>query len=1070
MDTRTFDTISDILSIWTKLVYEKPDAAVIVDGADASKVFTRRNVDELSARVRAWLKQQSVGREDMVMIDLPRGAAGMIAMLGVWKAGAAFIMVETNYPPERIEFIKKDAGVKTVIDIDVWQEIMEMDPLYGFDTADIHDAAFAVYTSGSTGRPKGVLHEYGTLKMNLMCGIAKNQFEVSDSYHIAHIAPFSFVASIKIALVSFSTGLVMYILPYETIKNPIRLKMYFLENKINCAFLTPSLLRSAGTDFGPYLKVVITGSEPAGGIDPGDIILINTYTMSESAFTVTEFMLDKKYDICPVGTPNIPGLGLKLLDEMGNETAPGEEGEICFNNPFFREYIGLPEETAEVKRGGLYHTGDLGRFDENGQLVLTGRINDMVKINGNRVEPSEIEVVAKRVLPIDQCIVKGFIDAKRSFLCLFYTADMPIDVAAAREKLSEDLPYYMMPAYFIKLDEIPVLPNGKINKRALKAPDPTSAGAYVPPRNDVEKKICQAMEKVLDLKKISIYDDFYDIGGDSLASMSVLAETGIEDLNAMDVFKGRTPEKIAAIYEENRRKQSGISAEEYEAEARKRPLKMTAVQMDMFDRQLYNPKKTMFNLPQIFVTDDLSSAEKFETVLNQVARNHPAFSMIIEFGEEDLPVLRYVPERCPVIRLEEMSEEQFQALRPNLVGLHPLVGHTLFEVRLIRTEAHVYLFFNPHHIVIDGMGYQALFANIARAYRGEPLVPDTFCTFLARNEELQESERHYEDKAFLENLYGGKEWARDLIPDLKSNENLMETVPFPIQISVKDAEQFEKISKLSRNGLFTIAAMMALSKCLEKDDIMIAWGFHNRTDASEMRAVGQLATVLPLGISFSEYETLQDLYTEMKQQSAAVLEHCTYEYTYSLDNVFESDSMCVVYETAAIADQGTLSEIGLVSGQGSAEVISTNNVALLNMVVFVYEFPETIQPLLVYSKSVYSDKVINEYLEAFTECLKNIVAATDPVNTKIADLMRSEEKSEESEKINPDTKVKDLAREYPWVEKKLPDVFPEAKKYLSNPLTRRVLMGMTLGVVASQLGIPFEEMREKIRVLLASNP
>ena len=1069
MDSSKFDAIPDILAIWTKLVQEKPDADVIVEGADASKKFSRKKVDELSAKVRAWLKQRSVGREDMVMIRLPRGAAGMIAMLGVWKAGAAFIVVETSYPEERIEYIKQDARVKAVIDIDAWMEIVDTEPLYGFDTADIHDAAFAVYTSGSTGRPKGVLHEYGTIKMNLVCGIGKNQFDISDSYHVAHIAPFSFVASIKIALISFSTGMVMYILPYETIKNPIRLKMYFIDNQINCAFLTPSLLRTAGTDFGPYLKVIVTGSEPAGGIDPKDIILINTYTMSESAFTVTEFILDKKYDICPVGTPNIPWLGLKLLDEEGKETAPGEEGEICFANPFFREYIGLTAETAEAKRGGLYHSGDLGRFDEDGQLILTGRINDMVKINGNRVEPSEIEVLAKRILDIDHCIVKGFIEARRSFLCLYYLGDHEIDVAAAREKLAENLPYYMIPAYFIRLPEIPVLANGKVNKRALKAPDPSSSEAYVPPRNDVEKRICRAMEKVLELERVSIFDDFYDIGGDSLASMSVLAETGIEDLNAMDVFKGRTPEKIAAIYEENKKKKTGVSAEEYEAAARKRALPLTAVQMDMFDRQLYNPKKTMFNLPQIFVTDDLASAEKFEEVLNQVAQNHPSFSMVLEFGPDDLPVQRYMPERCPVIKLEEMTEAEFQELRPNLVGLHRLVGHTLFEVRLIRTEAHVYLFFNPHHIVIDGMGYQALFANIARAYKGEPLVPDTFCTFLARNEELKKSERHFQDKAFLDNLYGGKDWARDLIPDLKSNENLMETIPFLIQVSVKDAEKFENLSKLSRNGLFTIAAMMALSKCMGKDDIMISWGFHNRTDASEMRAVGQLATVLPLGISFSEYDTLQDLYVEMKQQSAVVLEHCTYEYTYSLDNVFESDSLCVVYETAAIADQGTLSEIGLAPGQGSAEVISTNNVALLNMVVFVYEFTETIQPLLVYSKSVYSDKVIGEYSEAFVDCLKKIVAAEDPANTKIADLMKSEGKKEEYEGIGPDTKVKDLAKEYPWLEAQLPQAFPEAEKYIRNPLTRRVLLGMPLSAVAQHLGVPFEDLKAKILTMIEKN-
>ena len=105
----------------------------------------------------------------------------------------------------------------------------------------------------------------------------------------------------------------------------------------------------------------------------------------------------------------------KLLDEDGREAAPGEEGEICFYNPFFRGYIGLPEETEQAKRGGIYHSGDLGRFDDRGQLLLTGRVNDMIKINGNRVEPAEIEVVARDLLGIDHCIVKGFIDENQDF-------------------------------------------------------------------------------------------------------------------------------------------------------------------------------------------------------------------------------------------------------------------------------------------------------------------------------------------------------------------------------------------------------------------------------------------------------------------------------------------------------------------------------------------------------------------------------------------------------------------------------------------------------------------------------
>lgn len=1068
MDSKFFETVPDISTLWPKLVEEKPDEVIIVEGADASTTFTRKAVDNLSAKVRAWLKAQSIGREDMVMIALPRGAAALISMLGIWKAGAAFVVVEANYPKDRIEYIKKDGNVKAVIDIDAWMEIMEVSPLYGFEPHDIHDATFAVYTSGSTGRPKGVLHEYGTLKMNHACGICKNQFELNSDFRTALTAPFSFVASVKVIMVTFTIGMIAFVLPFEIIKNPLKLKMYLIDNQITSVFLPPSLLRSVGTDFGPYIKFIICSSEPAGGVEPGATLLFNTYVMSETAFTVGEFIIDQKYDVCPVGVPNTDILGLKLLDEDGNEVPAGESGEICFNNPFFRGYIGLDEETETAKRGGIFHSGDLGRFDENGNLVLTGRNNDMVKINGNRVEPSEIEAVAKSSLPIKDCIVKGFIDPKRTFLCLYYMADQYLSAGEAREVLSENLPYYMIPSYFIRLDSFPRLPNGKLDKKSLKAPKAGTREAYVAPRNDIEKRICQAMAHVLGIARVGVFDDFYDIGGDSLSSMSVLAETGLEDLNAMDIFMGRTVDGIARLYEENRKNRTGLSPEEYEQKARQKVHPLTVAQLDIFDRQLYNPKETMWNLPQMFVTSRLEDADKLKDALNKVIKNHPVFSMGLEFGEDDLPVQRYDESYTPVVEIEDMTEEEFAAERNTMVGLHKLMHSSLFEVRLIRTEAKLYVFFNPHHIMIDGMGYQALFTNVARAYKGQELIPDTYCTYLSREEEIRDSEKYIRDMEFWQDYYSGKDWCRELIPDQESTENLMNLLPIPVQVSVKDAEKFEAVSKLSRNGLFSLAAMMALSEVTGRDDIMIAWAFHNRTDVSRMRAVGLLIITLPLGISFSEFETFADLYEEIRKQSALGIEHNSYEMTKATDNAFEADTLNVVYETAAIADQGALAEIGLKPGQDTEEAVNNNKAALQNFAMLVYEFPEVIQPIVIYSKSLFSDELMERYSDAFVDYLHKIIGITDPEHTRVSDLMETAPKEEQSG-ISPDTRVRDLAKAYPWMESRLPEFFPDAEKHLKNPLSRRVLMGMKLGALANQMGQSFEELLGIIQKLIKEN-
>jgi hypothetical protein len=440
--------------------------------------------------------------------------------------------------------------------------------------------------------------------------------------------------------------------------------------------------------------------------------------------------------------------------------------------------------------------------------------------------------------------------------------------------------------------------------------------------------------------------------------------------------------------------------------------------------------------------------------------------MVLEFGENDLPIQRYDESTCPVMEIEEMTEEEYAKIKPGLVRLHRLMGHPLFEVRLIRTEQKVYLFFNPHHIMIDGMGYQALYTNVARAVRGEELLTDTFCTFLAQDHALRTSKKYEEDKEFFDILYGSRNWCRQLIPDLNSHENLMNFLPLPIQVSIEDAVSFENASKLSRNGLFTIATMMAMAKCTGMDDIMIAWSFHNRTDASRMRAVGLVVRTLPLGLSFNNIETLQDLYAEIKQQSALGLEHESYEYTLAKDNLFESDTMAVVYETAAIADQGSLSEIGLYPGQGAEEAVNNNKVALQNICMLVYELPDMIQPTIIYSKSLYSDELMERFSDAVVNYIHKIIEASEPDKTLVADILNTEGKPETTGEIAPDTRVKTLAAQYPWMVEELAAAIPETSKYMNNPIARKVAMNMTLDAVAKQMGMSFNEIKNRLDKLI----
>ena len=217
-----------------KKAAERPNDIALSNCGDT--VITYHELDEMSGRVYRYLKDHGIGREDFVNILLPRGVEPLIAVMGVWKAGAAFVLLEDNYPAERVAFIQKDCGCKLILDSSVWQEILKCEPLTGFEEPDDHDAAFAVYTSGSTGNPKGVLHEYGNIDLiAASLNIAL--------LHFGLIAPLNFVATIIAFCVTMHSNGTMYIIPFEIVKNPPALIELYEEIGATCTFMTPSAFR-----------------------------------------------------------------------------------------------------------------------------------------------------------------------------------------------------------------------------------------------------------------------------------------------------------------------------------------------------------------------------------------------------------------------------------------------------------------------------------------------------------------------------------------------------------------------------------------------------------------------------------------------------------------------------------------------------------------------------------------------------------------------------------------------------------------------------------------------------------
>lgn len=426
--------------------------AVALDCKD--ETLTYGELWNLSGKVYAYLKNHNIGREDFALINLPRGPKVIVAMIGIWRAGAALTITEKGYPAERVEYIRKDCNAKIVIDENIFNEMLKCEPLAGYEKTSPNDACFAVYTSGTTGKPKGALHEYGKLEL---CISSANVQANSEICTCAVNIPLNFVAFLVFAVAKLYASSATYIVSYDLLKNISKLKDFFEREEITETFITPSMLKIYSNNALPRsLKKIYVGGEVVSNLYLDGVQLINCYVTSETAFLVAEFQINKAYQKTPVGK-NIFGLEILILNEDGQKVSDGEQGEICFENKYFRGYINLPEETEKVLRGGIFHTGDLGFKDEDGNLVISGRADDMIEM---------IE--------------------------------------------------------------------------------------YLPPVTETEKIICEQMAKILGVEKISRNADFYQCGGDSLKAILLVTACANFAFQSNDVYKYRTPEKLAAFIDANK--------------------------------------------------------------------------------------------------------------------------------------------------------------------------------------------------------------------------------------------------------------------------------------------------------------------------------------------------------------------------------------------------------------------------------------------------------------------------------------------------------------------------------------
>lgn len=536
----------------------------------------------------------SVGAEDIVAICLDRSVSGVVCALGILKAGAAYLPLDPSYPAERLAFMLNDAKPRVLITTKAKAKQLPNGPwqVIAIDDRDQDAAAidrqstnspettvtperlaYVIYTSGSSGRPKGVEITHASL-MNLVSW-HNESFEVTPKTRASLLAGVGFDATVWETWPYLSAGASLHLPDEATRLAPERLRDWLVAKQITVSFLPTALAeRVMNLEWPPQtrLRILLTGAETLRQFPSDDLPfrVVNNYGPTECTVVATsgDVPFETFADSLPtIGRP-IANTQIHILDENLQPVPVHVAGEIYVGGAgVARGYLNQPELTAEkfvenpfgVEGSRLYRTGDLARYLRSGEIAYLGRIDEQIKILGHRIEPNEIVSVLDRHPDVQASRVIASAESCREKHLVAYVVTKNDSQPAASELrlfLENELPQFMVPSVFVRLEALPLTQNGKVDRAGLPAPTAENTlgdEVFTAPRTPVEERLAAMLTALLKLEQVSVHDNFFMLGGHSLLGTQLISQIrgafGVE-LALRTLFEAPTIEQLALEIEQ----------------------------------------------------------------------------------------------------------------------------------------------------------------------------------------------------------------------------------------------------------------------------------------------------------------------------------------------------------------------------------------------------------------------------------------------------------------------------------------------------------------------------------------
>jgi len=551
-----FPRYETVTGLFARQVKKNPEnTAVVMDGIQ----LTYRQLDDRARRLALRLREEGVGPETIVAMLTNRSLEMIVGIMGIIKAGGAYLPVDPEYPAARINYMLNDSGCRLLLLTEACEKTVQPDfsnkRLYldhpdSYKEGEIEnlnkpgDMLYVIYTSGTTGKPKGSIIEHRNVVRLLFNECNLFDFNQSDVWTMFHSYCFDFsvwemygalLYGGKLVLVSAAAARDTH--AFLDILNQQEVTVL---NQTPAAFYNLADVETTRPDRLLKVRYVIFGGE---ALNPPKLKewyrkypatkLINMYGITETTVHVTYKEIGLKEiqaAISNIGKP-IPTLTCYILDRNLRLVPLGVPGELCVGGEgVCRGYLGRPSLTAEkfvdhpYQAGEkLYRSGDLARYLENGDLEYLGRIDDQVKIRGYRIELGEIAARLLNHKNVKNAVVVAHEENGDKQLCAYFTADREVSVPELKEFLATVFPDFMIPPDILQLEKIPLTPNGKVDRKALPLPQKESSLAYVAPRNPDEETIARLWSDVLGVERVGVMDYYFNLGGDSIKAIRLLS-------------------------------------------------------------------------------------------------------------------------------------------------------------------------------------------------------------------------------------------------------------------------------------------------------------------------------------------------------------------------------------------------------------------------------------------------------------------------------------------------------------------------------------------------------------------